>query len=99
MFQIRAILVLLTALSFMDSANADDTQVRAVLFYSPTCPHCHKVIDEVLPPLLEKHQGRLVVIGVNVRIPEGQSLFSQVMNHFGIPQDDWGVPALVIGDK
>ncbi len=29
-----------------------DSVVRAVLFYSPTCPHCHEVIQNDLPPLI-----------------------------------------------
>lgn len=29
--------------------------VRAVLFYSPTCPHCHDVLQYDLPPLLRTY--------------------------------------------
>jgi uncharacterized membrane protein len=32
-------------------ANAQTPVVRAVLFYSPYCGHCHKVINEDIPPL------------------------------------------------
>lgn len=31
--------------------------VRAVLFYSPTCPHCHDVISEDLPAIFDAHGG------------------------------------------
>ena len=34
-------------------AAAQNPVVRAVLFYLPTCPHCHKVMTENLPVLLE----------------------------------------------
>ena len=39
---------------------------RAVLFYSPTCPHCHKVMTEDLPPLVERYGDRFVIVGVDV---------------------------------
>jgi len=39
---------------------AQEPIVRAVLFYSPTCPHCHTVITEVLPPLFEQYGGEVV---------------------------------------
>ena len=29
--------------------------VRAVLFYSPSCPHCHVVIENDLPPLVQRY--------------------------------------------
>ena len=40
-------------------ASADDGPVvQAVLFYSPSCGHCHKVIQEDLPLLYEKHNSQ-----------------------------------------
>jgi uncharacterized membrane protein len=38
-------------------ALAQGPVVRAVLFYSPTCPHCHKVIQEDLPGIFEAFGG------------------------------------------
>jgi len=37
--------------------EAAGSAVRAVLFYSPTCPHCHEVIQEHLPPIFANHGG------------------------------------------
>lgn len=94
------LVVLIGGLSFPLRAAAPQTEVvRAVLFYSPTCPHCHKVIEEVLPPLQQKYGEQLVIAGINVRSPEGRSLFIKVMEHFEIPSDDWGVPAVLIGEQ
>jgi len=44
--------------------------VRAVLFYSPQCGHCHHVIEEVLPPLVQKYGAQLEMVGVDVSTPE-----------------------------
>jgi uncharacterized membrane protein len=35
----------------------DEANVKAVLFYSPTCGHCHIVINETLPPLWQLYGG------------------------------------------
>ena len=78
--------------------RADEPVVRAVLFYSPYCSHCHKVITEDLPPLTGKYGDQLQIIGVNIASDGGQALFEAAMQHFSIPADQQGVPALVIGE-
>ena len=70
--------------------------VHAVLFYSPTCPHCHYVITETLPPLMEKYGDRLQIMGVDVTQPNGQALFLTALQKFGLEES--GVPFLVVGD-
>jgi uncharacterized membrane protein/thiol-disulfide isomerase/thioredoxin len=70
--------------------------VRAVLFYSPSCGHCHYVMTETLPPLLEKYGEQLQIIGVDVTQPQGQALFLSALQKFG--QESGGVPFLVIGE-
>ena len=70
--------------------------VRAVLFYSPSCGHCHQVINEDLPPLLEKYGEQLHIIGIDITQPEGQVLFQAVIERFKLAQA--GVPTLVVAD-
>jgi uncharacterized membrane protein len=77
-------------------AQAGLPVVRAVLFYSPACGHCHLVITETLPPLVEKHGPQLEVIGIDVTQPDGQALFGAALHKFGLEQA--GVPFLVIDD-
>jgi uncharacterized membrane protein/thiol-disulfide isomerase/thioredoxin len=72
--------------------------VRAVLFYSPGCPHCHKVISEDLPPLLEKYGERLQIIGVDTTQPGGQALYQAAIQRYGIPEERRGVPTLIVDD-
>lgn len=81
------------------NAHAQSYQpvVHAVLFYSPTCPHCQHVINDTLPPLLQKYGHQLEIIGVDVTQPQGQTLFLAALDKFKL--QDGGVPFLVIGDK
>jgi uncharacterized membrane protein len=70
--------------------------VHAVLFYSPTCGHCHYVITEILPPLFERYGDQLQIVGIDVSSQAGQALFLATLQHFGLEQG--GVPFLVVGD-
>jgi uncharacterized membrane protein len=67
-----------------------------VLFYSPTCGHCHQVITQDLPPLFETYGDQFEVMGVDVSQPEGNDLYQAAVEQFNI--DSLGVPLLIIGD-
>jgi uncharacterized membrane protein len=77
--------------------GAQEPAVHAVLFYSPTCPHCHEVINNVLPPLRQKYGERLVIVGVDVTTQAGQALYQAMVAYFALPESRLGVPALVVG--
>lgn len=77
-------------------ARAQTPVVHAVLFYSPTCGHCHYVIQEVLPPLFAQYGDQLQMIGVDVSQPDGQELFLNTLQMFDL--ESGGVPFLVVGD-
>lgn len=47
-------------------AKANKPIVRAVLFWSETCPHCHHVLNETLPPLQEQYGDRLEVLTIEI---------------------------------
>jgi uncharacterized membrane protein len=79
--------------------QAQDPVVRAVLFYSPSCPHCHTVINEVLPPLQNQYGSSLQILGVNAAEIEGSELFHAALDEYGIPADQRGVPTLIVGDQ
>jgi uncharacterized membrane protein len=77
---------------------ADTPVVHAVLFYSPSCGHCQKVITEDLPPLIDKYQDHLLIIGVDVSLQNGQLLYQSAIDAFQIAQERWGVPTLIVGN-
>jgi len=63
---IRILIILAIIVPITTPASADDGPVvQAVLFYSPSCGHCHKVIQEDLPLLYEKYntQEEWFVVG------------------------------------
>ena len=78
--------------------NEDQPVVRAVLFYSPTCPHCEKVIQSILPPLLEKYGDQLKIVAINTTTQKGNELFQTAISQYNIEKERQGVPFLVIED-
>jgi uncharacterized membrane protein/thiol-disulfide isomerase/thioredoxin len=94
--------VLLLALPGPSPAGAQssgDGVVHALFFYSPSCPHCHIVIEEVLPPLMEKYGEQLVIAGVDTSQQGGNVLYQGAVEHFKIPNERLGVPTLIVGDE
>jgi uncharacterized membrane protein/thiol-disulfide isomerase/thioredoxin len=79
-------------------AQSADPVVRALLFFSPTCPHCAMVIQEDLPPLFDKYGAQLEIIGVDVTQAEGITLYQAAITRYQIPPERAGVPTLVVGD-
>ncbi len=92
-------LVTISAVLFWLPVRANEPVVRAVLFYSPSCGHCQKVITEVLPPVQEKFGNSLTILGVDVSFAEGQNLYQVAVEQFQIPQERLGVPTLIIGSS
>lgn len=79
-------------------AQDNQSVVRAVLFFSSTCPHCEKVIVEDLPPLNKKYGDQLQILGVNTSLPDGQALYQAAIDYYEIPQERRGVPTLIVGN-
>ena len=78
--------------------TAEDNVVRAVLFFSPTCPHCHKVMEEDLPLLAEKYQEQLVLLTIDVTNPQGQELYRSMVEKYQLSEERLVVPTLVVGE-
>jgi uncharacterized membrane protein/thiol-disulfide isomerase/thioredoxin len=91
-------LIVALALSGHSAAQAAAPVVRAVLFYSPTCPHCHQVMTVDLPPLLKQYGDRLNIVGINVTEAAGLELYTAAQTRFNIGPDRYGVPTLIVGE-
>jgi uncharacterized membrane protein/thiol-disulfide isomerase/thioredoxin len=100
-FLYLSVLLLLVAVARPFTAVAQTTStpiVQVVLFYSPSCPHCHDVINNILPPLAEQYGDQLQVLGIDTSQPVGQTLYQSTIEHFAIPRERVGVPTLMVGE-
>jgi uncharacterized membrane protein len=95
----RAVVLVLLAGGLTAPVAAQRSEVRAILFYSPTCPHCHVVMDDHLPPILARFGDQLQVITINAATMEGGRLYQDMTEVLRVPRDRFGVPALVVGDR
>jgi uncharacterized membrane protein len=84
------------ALAMPPVSWAGDGVVRVVLFSSPTCPHCQKVREEVLPALAVRFAGQLQVAVLSTATPSGRDIYWSAFWRYGVQQR--GVPLLVVGD-
>ena len=78
-------------------ASAQNGVVHSVFFYSPTCPHCHKVMTDVLPVLQAEYGNKLVIAQSDTTTPAGNALWQAAVSLYN--PDVVGVPTLIIGDK
>ena len=78
--------------------QAQQPVVRAVLFYSPTCSHCHEVMENDLPPLVQKYPGQLDIVGIDVTHTVGQNIYQAALVQYAVPDDRIGVPTLIVGE-
>ena len=72
--------------------------VRAVLFWMDGCPHCHGVLEEVLPPLQEKYGEQLDILLVELIGSTEVDALYKLAESLGIPNKQVKVPFLVIGE-
>jgi len=73
--------------------------VRAVLFWMDGCPHCHEIINNVLPPLQNKYGDQLDIHLIEVKSQQDVDQLYQLAAALNVPKQNVGVPFLVIGDK
>ena len=72
--------------------------VQAILFYTPTCPSCHRVTNEVLEPMANDYGDRLQIVRINTHEPVGYEVYLATVERHQIPRERQGVPTLVVGD-
>jgi uncharacterized membrane protein len=97
------ILVLLAAYPIMPPAQAQAQPsapvVQAVMFWMDGCPHCHIVLDNVLPPIFDKYGSQFELTLIEVVSTEDIDLLFSVAEYYGISKENVGVPLLVIADR
>ena len=86
-FILISLVIILGVSSDLDTVQAQEPVVHAVLFYSPTCGHCARVIEEVLPELDRQFGSQLVIFGVNTYSEAGDTLFGSFVEIFNVPDD------------
>lgn len=96
-FALAAGVLLLMFFVLAGPAGAEEPVVRAVLFWSTTCPHCQEVVNNVLPPIQAKYGNKFDLLKIEVSDEANSQIFLATLQKYQIPEEDWGVPFLIIG--
>jgi uncharacterized membrane protein/thiol-disulfide isomerase/thioredoxin len=78
--------------------TAEPPVVHAILFWMDGCPHCHEVLENVLPPLQAQYGAQLEILMVEVVSMDDVNRLYEVAAAYGIPRENTGVPFMIIGD-
>ena len=96
---IYLILVTLLTIQPLSTITAQTPVVNVLFFFSPTCPHCHKVMEEDFPIFRKLFGEQLNIIEVDTSEQAGSDLYNLAVDKYKIPEDRLGVPMLVIGEN
>lgn len=80
-------------------AQEPEPVVHAILFYSPTCPHCHEVITNHLLPLQNEFGEKFLILGFDTSQGWAGDIFWKALQHFKVPEEKWAVPLMIVGDE
>jgi cytochrome c biogenesis protein CcdA/thiol-disulfide isomerase/thioredoxin len=76
-----------------------DGVVRLVFIWAKDCAHCHEVMENVLPPLIEKYGDQLEVAAIETSAtPANYEIYLSAIEAFGVPPQRQGWPAIFIGN-
>ncbi|MHB1296144.1 MAG: hypothetical protein ACYC4R_14255 [Anaerolineae bacterium] len=82
-----------------EAVPSDTGIVRMLLFWSPTCPHCHTVREEVLPPLQEQYSDQLEIIPFDISEPEARAFWEVTISTLQIPEERQAVPMVIVANQ
>lgn len=95
----RLLTILLGVMCLFPIVHASEPVLRLIVFWSQSCPHCHTVLNETLPPLQEEYGDSLEVLTFELSEPRNYQLWQMATDMFEVPVEDRGVPMLFIGDN
>jgi uncharacterized membrane protein len=93
-----ALILGIVVIGVVQISAQDEPVVYGVLFYSPSCPHCHTVITEYVPQWEEAFGESFILLFVNAATQGGGALFYATCDALEI-ENCGGVPMMVIGEE
>lgn len=82
----------------VNAQEASEAIVHGVLFFSPNCPHCAKVITQDLPPLKQTYGDQLLILEIDITQTQGLQLYQTAIEAMNIPSNRLGVPTLILDE-
>ena len=76
-----------SAQTSVETAVMQPPVVRAVLFHSHICTFCRQIIEQDLPPVIQKFGQQLQILYVDVDTVEGERLYQAALEAFGMARE------------
>lgn len=92
-----ALALLALCLLPLGGVDAQQPVVYGVFFYSPSCPHCHDVIDYHWPGIQAEFGDQLKVLFIDASTRRGGQIMMDTVQAMNISSR--GVPMLIIGQE
>lgn len=93
---IVAFVVIISTIIFFVSKSARGSEVEMILFYSPSCPHCHAAIEFLDNKVVPKYpELKITKHNTSTRVGANYYIYYKKKLKF----DGNGVPVAVFGDK
>lgn len=73
--------------------------VHVLYFYSPDCPHCQAVQEEVLAPLQTRYGARFDLRKLEIGVPSNYELLIRAEERWQVRPEARGIPTIVVGDE
>jgi cytochrome c biogenesis protein CcdA/thiol-disulfide isomerase/thioredoxin len=73
--------------------------VRALLFWSETCPACHVAREEVLPAIVSKYGSTLELRAIEVTASENEKVWLATLKALNISEDRWYIPMVIVDNQ
>jgi cytochrome c biogenesis protein CcdA/thiol-disulfide isomerase/thioredoxin len=80
--------------------GAPEPFLRFAFFFSPTCPHCRNIEENVFPQIKAKYGGQVEWETYDASIEENYRALVMLGRLAGFPEDSWGaVPVTFVGNE
>ncbi len=79
-------------------SRAQAAVVQLLYFYTPTCPNCRVISQDVFPVLRERYGDQLDILEVDASRPDGSAFFQEALARYNVPSSRQGVPFIIIED-
>ncbi len=91
-------LIVILVISPTEATTADEPVVNGILFFRPTCPHCHHFLENQYPAYQAEFGDQFNLVLIDTSADQGRTLFLAAAETLNIPQNRWAVPMMILGD-
>lgn len=95
--KVRALIIFIILLWMQQYVRAQEDVAYGIFFYSPTCPHCQRVIQNDWPSIEAEFGDQIDILFINASTAQGNAIMDSARVALQIESN--GVPMLILGSE